>query len=462
MPAYVPNYKHDLFVSYAHVDNRPRIRGDVDSMWVTTFTNQLRIVISQKLGRSDLDDSTFLPEAEAEADADIDALGRSMDPTFQPILDRLNALSGQLADFREGVSQSIKVAEVDPEMALTRTRKVLERLIHAVYNRQIKTSPGTQPLEGLLQRLRKDGFLPSKIYAHATAVKDLGNVGAHSHAEHVSPADVVHSLTALLYVLEWYSEEEPDPAGEVPLPKPTRQPTVEGPAPAIEQAISSAATLLVILSEGHLQSERCRRELDMFLQARGGIEAARGRIFVAARDEIERSRWPVEFQDLIGYEFYEKTAEGRVHTLAVPKLTPDEELYFTRLDDISMDLVQRLKQLAHGFSPGSPQAASAPASTTAYSGCVFLGDVIPELDSTREEVKRHLMHVNLRVLPETFYSRTPSDYRAALERGLGGSGPVCATAGYGSGASDRRLSPRFFRAAARARLVPAKTHPAVA
>lgn len=51
MPVYVPNCKHDIFVSYAHVDNEPLIGADQG--WVTTLVNSLKILLSKKLGSAD-------------------------------------------------------------------------------------------------------------------------------------------------------------------------------------------------------------------------------------------------------------------------------------------------------------------------------------------------------------------------------------------------------------------------
>jgi hypothetical protein len=51
MPVYVPNCKHDIFVSYAHVDDEPL--AGADKGWVTTLINGLKILLGKKLGRSD-------------------------------------------------------------------------------------------------------------------------------------------------------------------------------------------------------------------------------------------------------------------------------------------------------------------------------------------------------------------------------------------------------------------------
>ena len=54
----------------------------------------------------------------------------------------------------------------------------------------------------------KDGFLPRRIAAYASVVKDLGNVGTHSFGERITTTDVANSLQQLMPILEWYFAEE--------------------------------------------------------------------------------------------------------------------------------------------------------------------------------------------------------------------------------------------------------------
>jgi hypothetical protein len=51
MPVYVPNYKYDIFVSYAYVDNQPL--PNINHGWVTTLILSLKNLLAQKLGRLD-------------------------------------------------------------------------------------------------------------------------------------------------------------------------------------------------------------------------------------------------------------------------------------------------------------------------------------------------------------------------------------------------------------------------
>ncbi len=65
-----------------------------------------------------------------------------------------------------------------------------------------------RPLENLLPRLLKDGYLPKRLAAYANAVRELGNFGTHAFGEAVTKPDVAQSLTQLTLILEWYFEHE--------------------------------------------------------------------------------------------------------------------------------------------------------------------------------------------------------------------------------------------------------------
>jgi formylglycine-generating enzyme required for sulfatase activity len=131
-----------------------------------------------------------------------------MDPSLQSLLDCLEHISGQFHELRDGVQEAIKIADISPEMAVTRARKVLEYVIRDVYERRINEPPGTRPLENLLQRLVKDGFFPDRLDAYATTIRKLGNVGVHNFAERVEITDVYQALAQLMPILEWYFEVE--------------------------------------------------------------------------------------------------------------------------------------------------------------------------------------------------------------------------------------------------------------
>jgi hypothetical protein len=192
---------------------------------------------------------------------------------------------------------------------------------------------------------------------------------------------------------------------------------------AICEAVTHSVTLLVILSESYLTSEWCQRELQLFLKAAKQTGGATGRIFLVRLDALDHNRWPEAFHGLLGQKFFEQAnVDAPARTLGTPLADdPKERLYFQRLDDLSGELATKLlkmKQAAElaAASPGT-QEVPGPQPTT-NSPAVFLAEATPDLDDLRDNIRRYLNQADIRVLPETYYDRTPNAFRIALAADL--------------------------------------------
>jgi hypothetical protein len=129
-----------------------------------------------------------------------------MEERFHDLLHRLDLFPARCRELGNGIRLAVAIAELDPEMALTRARKVLDHLVRQVYGYRVGEPAGSRPLENLLQRLVKDGHLPRRLAAYANAVRELGNIGTHFE-EPVTLADVAFSLSLLMVIVKWYAEE---------------------------------------------------------------------------------------------------------------------------------------------------------------------------------------------------------------------------------------------------------------
>ncbi len=151
---------------------------------------------------------------------------------------------------------------------------MLESVLRRVWEHFIPNEPiGTRPLEEVIQRLQKNGYLPRKQAAYAIAVKELGNVGTHVHDEKVDKADVVQALSPLISVLEWYFEQDwvegaasANLGAPAPPPDPLRDRDRADPAagPAgkpphfVRVAVASAVMLTLIIIAGSIAFFRGR------------------------------------------------------------------------------------------------------------------------------------------------------------------------------------------------------------
>jgi hypothetical protein len=127
---------------------------------------------------------------------------------------RLERPPGRHERFVAGIKQAIAIAAVDPGLSLTKSRQVLEQIIHDLFERKVGKPAGTRPLENLLDDLKRGEHMPRRVLAHASAVRELGNVGTHATREVFTTDDVAQSITHLLIIIEWYEGTlAPDEAG---------------------------------------------------------------------------------------------------------------------------------------------------------------------------------------------------------------------------------------------------------
>jgi hypothetical protein len=145
-------------------------------------------------------------------------------------------------EISDGVKKAITLCNIDPEMALGRSRKVLDFIIGDLYKRQLGKSAGTQPLENLIQQLAKSGKLPGTMVAYANSVRELGNVGVHGHSVKVCEEDVVSSLENPMRLVAWYCDQV-RPTAEAPAtesePPSRQQPAQDQKPPAQEQSVTA-------------------------------------------------------------------------------------------------------------------------------------------------------------------------------------------------------------------------------
>jgi len=146
-------------------------------------------------------------------------------PEFNVHVDRLiHSLKDLIKDQQElwdSLQRARDVAEKDPEWALSRARKVLERVVREVYERRIGEPAGTRSLEKIVERLIDQWYLPRDLVLDVLLSK-IGGVG--ERAKGITTADSERALAQLAEILKWYTEiERPDGIGQLPAQK---RPTV--------------------------------------------------------------------------------------------------------------------------------------------------------------------------------------------------------------------------------------------
>lgn len=285
-----------------------------------------------------------------------------MESTFPEMLAEFDRVAPPTSVLRDWVRQAVAIAEADPEMALTRARKVLEFVVRQVYEARVAEPPGKRDLLELLQRIVKDEHLPKRVAAYAHTVRELGNVGTHSFTEPVTPADVQRSLAQLLPVVEWYGVQDfaQLPPREVVPPRDAAPPRAMAPPrpnrPADVVSVSSpAADRASVVPRGLRSFDRADRAY--FLQLLPGPRDAED-LPPSLRFWKDRLEATVELTFTVGL-LYGPSGCGKsslVKAGLIPRLAAHVRTVYVEAtpEETEARLLTRLRQCC----PGLPEAAS--------------------------------------------------------------------------------------------------------
>jgi hypothetical protein len=175
-----------------------------------------------------------------------------------------------------------------------------------------------------------------------------------------------------------------------------------------QQAVQRSAIFVAVLSEQYLNCARCRRERQLFQEAHAADGGLMRRLFVVEYEPVDRAAFPPEFHEVLPLRF-----------------SGGEEKYYDALLDLGERLVELLKTLkslavAGVDPPGDSDKPDGPGGPD-YWKTVFLAEVPegdPDLEDTRDDVRRYLEQQRVRVLPEKYYPRDPDEFQARMDRDL--------------------------------------------
>jgi|SRR3990172_466323 len=115
--------------------------------------------------------------------------------------------------------------------------------------------------------------------------------------------------------------------------------------PEIIEKVKKTAAFLMILSPGYHQSYWCNEELKCFLnEIKTRPDGSQRQVFLVRKTSY-RVTIPEDLKDLIFYDFSYVDTKGRVRTRGLPKIQPDDRLYYETVEDIAYDIIDELERL---------------------------------------------------------------------------------------------------------------------
>lgn len=182
----------------------------------------------------------------------------------------------------------------------------------------------------------------------------------------------------------------------------------------LEERIRNTAVVISILSPGYVQSEWCMGELREFCrlaETTGGLCVDdKLRIFKVVKTHIDRAHHPPEFQQQLGYEFFElDKATQRPVAFGQGLGRNRDQRYWSKLDDLAWDVKQILLHI-------NPRLAT-PAPGFVFSrtqGTVYLAQTTRDLTGERDQIKRELQNRGYDILPAGEFPLISPNYEQAV------------------------------------------------
>ena len=184
--------------------------------------------------------------------------------------------------------------------------------------------------------------------------------------------------------------------------KPTiwRDPRLQGNeyfADSLDEQVPKSAILISVLSPSYMNSEWCKREMQLFTRIAtesGGVRLGnKARIIKVEKIYVPLEKHPPELQGMTGYQFYYMD-DHRARELS-PESGPHAVEYWQRIDDVAQDVSELLQAMKARAASPDVQVFQAPAGDT-----VYLAETSFDLSPQRDNIKRELQERGHLVMPD--------------------------------------------------------------
>jgi hypothetical protein len=183
-------------------------------------------------------------------------------------------------------------------------------------------------------------------------------------------------------------------------------------ADALVEQIPKVAILISVLSPSYVNSEWCRKEMQLFCRIAGQTGGVRignkARIFKVEKISMSLDKHPPELQGMTGYQFYYHDEQAHRPRELSPESGPHAIEYWQKIDDVAQDITSLLQEMK--FHVGAVAAAGGVSKTSVAqrpvvspdSGAtaIYLAETSFDLSPQRDRIKRELQERGNIVLPD--------------------------------------------------------------
>ncbi|HKO96447.1 MAG TPA: toll/interleukin-1 receptor domain-containing protein [Pyrinomonadaceae bacterium] len=175
-------------------------------------------------------------------------------------------------------------------------------------------------------------------------------------------------------------------------------------ADTLVEQIPRVAILVSVLSPSYVNSEWCRKEMELFCRIAsdtGGVRMGnRARIFKVEKVNVPLVKLPAELQGMTGYAFYYMDEKANRPRELSPEAGPHAIEYWQKIDDVAQDITSLLEDMKNRGGVAEPSFMAQPTIQTDSSQTViYLAETSFDLSAQYDRIKRELQERGHTVLP---------------------------------------------------------------
>ncbi|MFW5799526.1 MAG: Kelch repeat-containing protein [Spirochaetota bacterium] len=123
---------------------------------------------------------------------------------IKKIVAEIKSIDPDILGINKDLNNAVEIAGISPEMSIASLRKITEKILYDVYEKETKQFPKDSNIQKLKNQLTSKEILPRRIRNHIETIQDFGNMTIHHTKEEIEQEDMEMCFRALVTIYKWY------------------------------------------------------------------------------------------------------------------------------------------------------------------------------------------------------------------------------------------------------------------